>query len=135
MGINYIPLVLLLTVANLIIGADRVGTYRENTFTGLARKFWNSPNCDLSSVGRSSILSTKERLLKIRAEAEKIRNVLNELAKSAFGPSLLRSIDVVTSSRVAEGTQILGKPRKVSNDWVRAAINPVFLRPKQFHSN
>lgn len=69
----------------------------------------------------SFLVATEDRLDKLKADAEEIRDLYNELTKTAFGRDLL-----VKYMKGESNGESLGGPRKVSSDWIRS-VNPRLL--------
>lgn len=125
--------------------SDLITTYREfkviQTPTSLSdhsfdgNRTSNNNNNDNQDV--SFYVEADEHLEKLQSQAEELRDTYNELIKSAFGRELKRNRTVETAPEAAVATtgtsiedssEVVGGARKVSADWVRAAINPMLFK-------
>lgn len=113
--------------------ADRISTYKEFKLIDTPSRISTSekPPSEHDSRDLSFYVEAEERLDKLKAEAEEIRDIYNELVKSTFGEQLILNLTNQTNQTdqlATDEPSMLGAPRKFSADWVRAAINPSLLK-------
>lgn len=118
--------------------SDLITTYREfkvvETPTSSSNHSFNGNRTRNSDRDVTFYVEADEQLEKLQSQAEELRDAYNELIKSAFGRELKRNRTIATTpTKKAEATmedssEVVGGARKVSADWVRAAINPMFLK-------
>lgn len=129
--------------------SDRITTYRE--FKVVETPGSSDPDADPdahhtdnSNKDVTFYVDADEHLEKLQTQAEELRDTYNELIKSAFGRELKRNRTATTTTTTApvtttidDSAEVVGGTRKASADWVRAAINPMFLndRPSMLDTN
>lgn len=132
--------------------SDRVTTYRE--FKVVETPGSSNPDADPdahhtdnSNKDVSFYVDADEHLEKLQTQAEELRDTYNELIKNAFGRELKRNrttiattttpAPVTKTTTIDDSAEVVGGTRKASADWVRAAINPMFLndRPSMLDTN
>lgn len=112
--------------------ADRIATYKELKIVDTPSEIptTQKPQSEHDSKDLSFYVEAEERLEKLKAEAEEIRDVYNELIKNTFGIGKFK-INQTTTTTTADESMMLGAPKKSSADWVRAAISPLLLNDKR----
>lgn len=73
-------------------------------------------------------------IVKLQDQAEEIRDIYNELIKSAFGQQLISNLTNQSNKAKDESIEV-GAPRKPSADWVRATFNPLLLLNSTMQTN
>lgn len=125
--------VFLFAVARLSL-ADRITTYKKLNIVHAPLKIPSSKisvgqRFDQNNTDIVFLKEMDERLDKLTAEAEEIRDIYNELIKTTFGQEMILKLRNESFS----DEPMLGAPKQPSADWVRATINPMLLnKRKQF---
>lgn len=127
------------------IKTDRVTTFREFKVVETPSASDDNPDAnhssDKSHMDLSFFVDADEHLEKLKSQAEELRDTYNELIKNAFGHELqikrTETITLATNQTTIEedSAEMVGKARKVSADWVRAAINPMLLNNNSSKNN
>lgn len=129
------------------IKTDRVTTFREFKVVETSSSSDNNSatkHSEKNHMDLSFYVDADEHLEKLKSQAEELRDTFNELIKNAFehetktnhSTAIKLTANTTTARASASASAsadddsdevVVGSARKVSADWVRAAINPILL--------